>query len=405
MHCSIHRVKVLFSKESSSGGKMKRAICLAGGGPAVGLSLGTLKRLSEEADMKFDVWSLACIGAWLGIVWNQADPGKEYETSEAFFRGIFRPDDVYDRFPIAAAFAPDFQENMRNMVSFILDPSSYHNMVVPAAIQQAWMDILKFFGNPSQWSQANFNAMLLNQVLAVNPMSRFVTSLMYKSKTRGLSRIYYPDSAFLQQIDFKRLYEPGRPVIYHNAYNLTDDRLELFSNKDSKYQKIRAESLCACSALPYIEEPVVLDGKTYCEGATVDTVNFEDLMRNHPDLDEVWVSRILDVKQVRKPQNLYDALNNLVMLFAATTSEDDVRLFKYHVAKTHPNLKVIEIPVAFNIDYDWSFSNLDRSIDEGYDAADQVLNAYRQGRELTPAESLAVSVEPAKPRARAKAEA
>lgn len=377
---------------------MKRAICLAGGGPAVGLSLGTLKRLHEEPGMNFDVWSLACIGAWLGIVWNQADKGAEYQTSLDFFRGIFRPDDVYDRFPIAAAFAPDYQDSFRNMVEFMIDPASYRNMVVPAAIQEAWVDILRFAGDPSRWSQANFNALILNQVMAVNPFSRFVTSLMYKSKTRGLSRIYYPDSAFLKQIAFQRLYEPGRPVLYHNAYNLTDDRLELFSNKDGQYQKISAETLCACSALPYIEEPVVFGGKTYCEGATVDTVNFEDLMRNHPDLDEVWVSRILDIKQVRKPQNLYDALNNLVMLFAATTSEDDVKLFKHHVAKTHPNLKIIEIPVAFNIDYDWNYSNLERSIDEGYDAADQVLAAYVQGKTLTPVQSAAVSVLPARPR-------
>jgi len=377
---------------------MKRAICLAGGGPAVGLSLGTLKRLHEEPGMNFDVWSLACIGAWLGIVWNQAEPGAEYQTSLDFFRGIFRPDDVYDRFPIAAAFAPDYQDSFRNMVEFVMDPASYHNLVVPAAIQEAWADILRFAGDPSQWSQANFNALVLNQVMAVNPFSRFVTSLMYKSKTRGLSRIYYPDSAFLQKIAFQRLYEAGRPVLYHNAYNLTDDRLELFSNKDRQYQKISAETLCACSALPYIEEPVAFGGKLYCEGATVDTVNFEDLMRNHPDLDEVWVSRILDIKQVRKPENLYDALNNLVMLFAATTSEDDVKLFKHHVAKTHPDLKVIEIPVAYNINYDWSYSNLDRSIAEGYDAADHVLAAYNRGQTLTAAQSAAISVLPARPR-------
>lgn len=377
---------------------MKRAICLAGGGPAVGLSLGALKRLHEEEDIRFDVWSLACIGAWLGIVWNQAEPGHEVETSEAFFRKIFRPDDVYDRFPIAAAFAPDYQASAANMVEFILDPTSYRNLVVPAAIQEAWMDILRFAGDPRQWTQANLNSLILNQVMAVNPLSRFITSLMYKSKTRGLSRIYYPDSAFLQQIDFKRLYEPGRPFVYHNAYNMTDERLELFSNKDAKYQDISAQTLCACSALPYIEEPVIMDGKTYCEGATIDTVNFEDLMRNHPDLDEVWVSRILDVRQVRKPENLYDALNNLVMLFAATTSEDDVKLFKYHAAKDYPNLRVIEIPVEFNITYDWSYSNLDKSMVEGYDAADQVLAAYRQGRQLTVEESHAISVLPVTPR-------
>jgi predicted acylesterase/phospholipase RssA len=373
---------------------LKRAIALAGGGPAVGLSLGTLKRLHQEPDIRFDVWTLSCIGAWLGIVWNQADPGSEAETSEQFFRGIFRPDDVYERFPVAAAFAPDFESNLRNAVSFMLNPASYHNLVVPEAIAEAWQEIMKFAVDPRQWSMANLNALFLNQVLAVNPWSRFMTSWIYKSQTRGLSRIYYPDSAFLAQIDFSRLTEPGRPVIYHNAYNLTDDRLELFSNLNKAYQPIRAETLCACSALPFIEEPVVMGDKTYCEGATVDTVNFQDLLKNHPDLEEVWVSRILDIKQVRKPENLYDALNNLVMLFAATTSEDDVKLFKTHVAEERPDLKVIEIPVAYNVNYDWSWSNLNRSMAEGADAADKVIAAYRQGRTLTPAESEWISEEP-----------
>lgn len=360
---------------------LKRAIALAGGGPAVGLSIGALKRLHEEPDISFEVWTLSCIGAWLGIVWNQAEPGTEVETSVDFFRGIFRPDPVYDKFPIAAAFAPDLASNLQNVVAFALDPRSYENLVVPEAILKAYEQLLRFATDPRQWTNSNFNTLVLNQILAVNPWSRFMTSLMYKSQTKGLSRVYYKDSALLNSIQFENLYLPGKPVLYHNAYNLTDDRLELFSNRNPKYERISAHTLCACSALPYIEEPVVLDGKTYCEGATVDTVNFEHLMRNHPDLDEVWVSRILDIKQVRKPENLYDALNNLVMLFAATTSEDDVKLFKYHVAKSHPNLKVIEIPVAFNINYDWTYSNLDRSIAEGYQAANSVVAAYREGGE------------------------
>jgi predicted acylesterase/phospholipase RssA len=382
---------------------VKRAIALAGGGPAVGLSIGGLKRLHEEPDIRFDVWTLSCIGAWLGIVWNQAEPGTEVETSVEFFRGIFRPDSLYDKFPIAAAFAPDWVECMGNTVQFALDPRSYENLVVPDAILAATEELARFATDPRQWSNSNFNTLILNQVLAVNPWTRFMTSMLYKSKTRGLSRIYYKDSALLGSIKFDKLYEPGKPVLYHNAYNLTDDRLELFSNANAKYPRISGHTLCACSALPYIEEPVVLDGKTYCEGATVDTVNFEDLLKNHPDLDEVWVSRILDIKQVRKPENLYDALNNLVMLFAATTSEDDVRLFKHHVAKSHPDLRVIEIPVAFNVNYDWTYSNLDRSIAEGYEAADAVVAAYRQGRSLSRNEAEKVSVEPARPRRGAKA--
>jgi len=355
---------------------MKRAICLAGGGPAVGLSLGALERLHQDPHIRFDVWSLACIGAWLGVVWNQAEPGKEVETSDAFFRGIFRPDDVYDRFPVAAAFAPDFEAAATNALNFTLDATNYRNLVIPEAIKQASEDIVAFMADPGQWSQANFNSLMLNQVMAVNPVTRFMTSLMYQSDTKGLSRIFYPDSAFLEQIDFAALSQPGRPVLYHNAYNLTDQRLELFSNKDAKYRRIRAETLCACSALPYIEDPVTMDGKVYCEGATIDTVNFEDLLANHPDLDEVWVSRILDRKQIRRPHNLYDSLNNLVMLFAATTSEDDVKLFKYHLLETGSKVKVVEIPVAHHINYDWSWSNLDRSIRDGRIAADAALKRY-----------------------------
>ncbi|MGE5546069.1 MAG: patatin-like phospholipase family protein [Solirubrobacterales bacterium] len=377
---------------------VKRAIALAGGGPAVGLSIGALKRIYEEDDIRFDVWSLSCIGAWLGICWNQAGEGRELDTTMEFFRQIFRPDTVYDKFPIAAPFAPDFQSAARNAVEFLIDPRSYENLVVPDAIAAAAEDVLSFATDPRQWSPANLNSLMLNQIMAVHPWTRFMTSWIYKSKTRGLSRIYYPDSAFLAQLNFDNLYLPGKPVLYHNAYNLTDDRLELFSNRNPKYAPISAETLCACSALPFIEEPVTLDGKTYCEGATVDTVNFEDLLRNHPDLEEVWVSRILDLKQVRKPENLVDALNNLVMLFAATTSEDDVKLFKHHVRATRPDIRVIEIPVAANVNYDWTYSNLDRSIDEGWDAADAVIAAYRDGRTLTPAEVERNASEPARKR-------
>ena len=356
---------------------IKRAICLAGGGPTVGLSIGALERIYQEPDIRFDVWSLACIGAWLGVAWNAAEPGQEVQAANAFFRGKFRPDDVYDRFPIAAAFAPDFEAAASNALDFTLDSKNYQNLVIPEAIKDASETIMEFMGDPSKWTPANFNHLMLNQVMAVNPMTRFMTSWMYLSKTNGLSRIWYPDSPIVKEINFANLSKPDRPVLYHNAYNLTDQRLELFSNKDSKYQPITGETVCACSALPYIEEPVTMGGKVYCEGATIDTVNFKDLLANHPDLDEVWVGRILDHKQIRRPDNLYDALNNLVMLFASTTSEDDVKLFKYHLMETGSKVKVIEIPVAHHINYDWNWSNLDRSIHDGRVAAAASLKKYR----------------------------
>jgi predicted acylesterase/phospholipase RssA len=359
---------------------IKRAIALAGGGPAVGLSIGTLKRL-QEAGIKFDVWTCACIGAWLGVVYNQAPAGQEIKTSTEFFRQIFRPDDHYSRFPIAGVFAPDFQSMLSDTVAFTLNPKNYANLVVPEAIAQATADLLRFAATPREWNFANLNSVFLNDVLAVNPFSRFITSLMFLSATKGLARVFYPDSAFLNAIDFEALKGHDKPYIYYNSYNLTDERLELFTNKPNAkgYGPISAETLCACSALPYIETPVTIRGKTYCEGATIDTVNFEDLLANHPDLDEVWVSRILDRKQVRKPENLYDALNNLIMLFASTTSEDDVKIFKYKLKEIGSKVRVVEIPVNENINYDWTYSNLTRSIADGYRAADGVLAEYGAG--------------------------
>ena len=59
--------------------------------------------------MKFDVWALSCIGAWVGIVYNQCDAGKEIEQTYKFFHDhVFRDDLSYKRFPINNVFAPDF---------------------------------------------------------------------------------------------------------------------------------------------------------------------------------------------------------------------------------------------------------------------------------------------------------
>ncbi len=65
-------------------------------------------------------------------------------------------------------------------------------------------------------------------------------------------------------------------------------------SKDKEYKCLSPPpALCACSALPPLSEGTVeIDGVTYCEGALVDTVNFESLLEEHPDLDEIWVGWI-----------------------------------------------------------------------------------------------------------------
>ena len=367
---------------------MKRAITLAGGGPAAGLHIGALQKF-DEVGIKFDVWAMSCIGAWVGIVYNQCDPGKEVQQTYDFFRdGVFRDDVSYSRFPINSVFGSDSVTNTKAMVEFFLDPRTYQNLWLPDKVMDSARETLKFMSDRSQWNEGDINRFMLNHVLAVNPFVRFWTSAMYLSNMSGLSRICYPESNFMKSIKFNRLFEKGKPFIFHNAWNITKQQLELFSNDQEvksktkcTYRDITAASLCACSALPFVEQTVEINGDTYCEGALIDTVNFHQLIEDHPDLDEIWVSRIVDARQVRAPRNLADALGNLCMLFAATVGEDDVKLFRFHVATAAKEKKwpgeIIEIEVSDAINFDWTHSNLDRGRTAGYHAVEKVLQTYK----------------------------
>jgi hypothetical protein len=51
----------------------------------------------------------------------------------------------------------------------------------------------------------DFNAHVLNNILAVHPVSRYLTSLLYLSEINGLSNIYYKDSSLLDGIQIDNL--------------------------------------------------------------------------------------------------------------------------------------------------------------------------------------------------------
>jgi predicted acylesterase/phospholipase RssA len=394
---------------------VKRAITLGGGGPAAGLHIGVLDALAN-ADITFDVWALSCIGAWVGIVYNQFDKVENEDRAEKtyqFFKnGVFRDDESYKRFPINTVFGPDWEGIGKAVTSFVTDSNTYKDLWDPSKMVDAYRDSVSlwFAQQPkadggmrfTNLDRGDVNRWILNQVLAPNPFVRYLTSIMYLSNVTGLSRINYPHSEFMKSINFEELKKPGKPFIFHNAWNLDEHKLALFSNrpmpqkaeekeKDKEYKvPISASSLCACSALPFVEETVQIGGVTYCEGALVDTVNFESLLEKHhrppnDKLDEIWVSRIVDSKQVRKPENLHDALANLCQLFAATVGEDDVRLFKYHVRYDKPKPgkeehrwegTIVEIHVPGHISFKWNHSNLDSGRKLGRAAAEQAIKAY-----------------------------
>jgi predicted acylesterase/phospholipase RssA len=381
----------------------KRAICLAGGGPAAGLHIGVLEGLAAKG-IKFtresDVWALSCIGAWVGILYNQAKKDHEIEETYNFFRGIFRDNKSFQSFPMNTVFAPDWAGNAEAMLDYLLEPRNYKNVFLPREIMKSFIHTMSglrgmAFSRRMKFSEGDFNRWVLNDVLAVNPAVRLWMGMVFKSDITGLARLYYPDSKFLSDIKFGHLKHDSKPYIFHNAWNLSKQDIELFSNRDptppshNRYKRITPQSLCACSALPLVEETVEIDGSIYCEGALKDTVNFKDLLEDHhhpPDdpLDEIWISRIVDADQVRAPRDLHDALANLCQLFAATVGEDDVKIFLYRILlDQHENPAkafkgtIVGIPTSSNITYEWSHKNLDDGRDNGRIAAHDAVNAYK----------------------------
>jgi predicted acylesterase/phospholipase RssA len=396
---------------------VKRAITLGGGGPAAGLHIGVLEALHAAnitPKITFDVWALSCIGAWVGIVYNQFDKDKDEDRAEQtyqFFKnGVFRDDESYERFPINTVFGPDWRSTTKALSKFVTDSDNYKDFVWdPYRMMDSFQESMSLLFNRmkdgdeekkfEKLDEGDINGWILNHAMAPNPFVRYLTSMMYLSDVTGLSRINYPNSAFMKSINFQRLFpsekEKNKPFIFHNAWNLDKRELALFSNRRTNDKgcqgAIDATTLCACSALPFIEETVKIGKDTYCEGALVDTVNFQSLIEKHPELDEIWVSRIVDSKQIRKPENLHDALANLCQLFAATVGEDDVKLFKYHL-KEEKRWKgtVVEIHVPAHIDFKWNHSNLDHGRNLGRKAAEEAIAAYEAAGTKTAADNVEV---------------
>lgn len=371
--------------------KKRRAIALAGGGPAAGLHIGALAAL-EEARVGFDVFALSCIGAWVGIVYNtRSGANRAAQTFEFFKSHCFRDDRSYEWFPINRGFATDLQSLWHAWAQFPLSPErDWSSLVSPLDIQASIVNSMKLFSRPGGPTNQEFNNWVLNDVLAVNPWTRYLTAMMYKSEINGLSKIYYKDSKILEEVfQGRRLYGKNMPEIYHNAWRMpTKDepgRMQIFHNRrdtsaDGKesYLEISPQSLCACSALPYIEESVVIDGYEYTEGALVDTVNFRNLVRDHEHLDEVWINRIVDESQVKSPRSLGGALANLPMQFAAEVGENDIKLFREHLRnQTRMGPRVVEVPVHpdTKVTFEWKHSNLNQGFIEGRDAVRRLLES------------------------------
>ena len=91
-------------------------------------------------------------------------------------------------------------------MEFFQNPINYNDLFLPQRnIAESFKQTFSFLMIPRAWTEGDFNQWTLNDVMAVNPVVRLLTSLMYLSDVKGLSRIYYANSNFLEAIDFAKL--------------------------------------------------------------------------------------------------------------------------------------------------------------------------------------------------------
>ncbi|GBC60490.1 alpha/beta hydrolase [Desulfonema ishimotonii] len=135
----------------------KRAIALSGGGPVAGIEIGALKAFKEK-QIDFDIYSCACVGSWIGCLYNSLLPGTDrVKQVEDFFRNqIFIPDDIYESFPIDyKVFRMDYLDDFQKLMKKICDPETYQHLFLPERI---WEYTSDFITNPPGTRTSFFTA-------------------------------------------------------------------------------------------------------------------------------------------------------------------------------------------------------------------------------------------------------
>ncbi len=362
-------------------GKSKRAIALSGGGPPVGTQVGALKAL-DEFGIEFDVFSTDCIGSWTACIFNSHPPHKRIEKLEEFYKLCFVKDDIFEGFSVPVdIFVTDYFEELRLMLAKAADLSIYQDLFLPHRIYE----YMQHYLNPANFPKSTVDLSLMwTKGLSLNPFCRLLFKLMYRTEKSGRSWLLGPGDHGADivdnYIDFDRLMRI-QERIYVNAYNLTQKRIDLFTNRlnPETCKTITLDALKANSSILGYLQNREIDGDKYCEGSVVDTVNFKHLKEHIHDLEEVWVLNILDYKTVRPPRNQLEADLLGVELPFTTIAHDDVKLFECYVKQNgYANkIKVVRIDMSYkDLDFFWKWSTLEKGIEIGYQGAVKTINDY-----------------------------
>jgi NTE family protein len=322
----------------------KRALIISGGAPNATLVAGALEAFSELG-IEFDIISMAGAGALLGLLYVAPKNGDPI-TSLRGMKEMGIADFLYRAFPV----------NFKVFNKPGPMAGMYRNLLAQNPLVQALQS----------WPAQDAITQNIKDTAELMLASACPSDLSKKSL--GLcAHVPFAESL----IDFAALKDS--PVdLWVNAYNLSQSRMENWSQFEIDNQKLQA-----ALSFPYLYPPTQLGDDFYIEGAAIDCLNFKALVDHYDgDLAEIVVFDLLGAeKLLRKPRDLYDAWVMSIITPLVEIARDDVKLFealhnrdgKIALHKV-PLLDAIT-PEALPDVFDWSRSNLSNLYQVGYRTA------------------------------------
>lgn len=333
--------------------KTKNALLLGAGGPLGGLEAGALIALDEKG-VEFDIISGACIGSVLTLTYSSPANGMTgREALEMWCNTTGLSDEIY--YSVCPTNYKVFQKN-----SGMLNPMNDMFLRTMIAMNPYYS------ANPQTESERFMSDSYLYWLTLCTP---YFPSWPQTS----ISRI----APFLENfIDFENLKNIDHDV-YINAMNVTDKQIAVFDKNE-----ITEKHVIAGSSLYYICPQTEIDGKMYGEGSYRDSLNYQGLIKDYDQIENIVIMNILNRSDlIREPHSLYDAYNLSIMIPFITIAEDDTKLFQAAHKHNQNIYKVeFEIPKAHEATaMDWSASNFKRLRDIGYEAG---LTFYEKHKDI-----------------------
>jgi predicted acylesterase/phospholipase RssA len=372
------------------------ALILSAGAPHSSLMAGALCALHERGKT-FDIIYTSGAGVLIGLL-LVAPRGKEPEQALRDIVELGIADPIYRLFPVnykAFVKPGPFTQPMRRLARRLKlgGEAPFRPIARPVTpighLYNAWIET---------WSTLSGDGVrrLYNDLVDLWAAALTPTTLSFFSQ--GLCE----QLPFLEEIvDFDRLRRfPGE--FYINAFNVTDERMEVFG-KDA----ITPEHVRAAFAYPFIYRPGRLDGKIYFEGADRDPLSFgQDEEEPEPggpgrmadgtgsrfvgvvreiDRGRIRTVILLDILDslerdlLREPRNLWDAYGISIMTPVVALAKRERKQLEAALAAEARRQAFEYINVPFRVPgelapqlTDWSYSNLARMFAIGYEQGQKV---------------------------------